>query len=78
MKFDPCYEYYEQYKHACDTWTAATHALAEFQGEHLCPSKQWQDVRYETLKKLADEESQAKATYFEALHAWMDCKEGKV
>jgi len=78
MKFDPCYEYFQQYKQACDAWISATQALTAFQGEHLCPSKQWQDVHYATLKGLADTESQAKADYFDALHAWMDCKEGKL
>lgn len=78
MKFDPCYEYYKAYQQACGEWISATQAMADFQGEHLCPSKQWQDVQYAELKRLADAESKAKAAYFAALNAWNDCKEGKI
>ena len=78
MKFDPCYEYFKQYKQVCDEWISATQALAAFQGEYLCPSKQWKEVNENLLKKLTEAESKAKAGYFEALNAWMDCKEGKI
>jgi len=52
MKFDPCYEYYKAYQQVCGEWIGATQAMAEFQREHLCPSKQWQDVKYTELKRL--------------------------
>jgi len=78
MKFDPCYEYFKQYKADCEEWVRATKELYEFQSGCLTQGKVWHDVNYSDLKKLSDWQSKAKEKYFESLNTWMDCKEGKI